>query len=291
METLRLVYHTAKVRLGFLIMACAMAGLAVSPAAGGGGELTAWQVLVLGIATLLSSAAAGAFNQLWERDLDRDMQRTRERPFVTGRFAATGAWHAGILLVVLISVVSAGLATNVTAALYIFLGAFTYGIVYTVWLKRRTWLNIVIGGLAGSFAVMAGAAAVGAEFEPAPMILAIVLFLWTPPHFWALAFACKKDYAAAGVPMLPVVVSDAVATRTILGHAIALVALSVVPFWYGMSWIYLASAVAGGAFFLLASWRLVLRPTIPQAWRTFAASIVQLGLLLTGAIFDNLMLG
>ena len=295
METLRLVYHTAKVRLGFLIMACAMAGLAVSPAvspaAGGGGELAAWQVLVLGVATLLSSAAAGAFNQLWERDLDRDMQRTRERPFVTGRFAATGAWHAGILLVVLISVVSAGLATNVTAALYIFLGAFTYGVVYTVWLKRRTWLNIVIGGLAGSFAVMAGAAAVGAELEPAPLILAIVLFLWTPPHFWALAFACKKDYAAAGVPMLPVVVSDAVATRTILGHAIALVALSVVPFWYGMSWIYLASAVAGGAFFLLASWRLVLRPTIPQAWRTFAASIVQLGLLLTGAIFDNLMLG
>jgi heme o synthase len=287
LETLRLVYHTAKVRLGFLIMACALAGLAVSP----GGDLSAWQVLVLGVATLLSSAAAGAFNQLWERDLDRDMKRTRERPFATGRFAATGAWHAGILLVVLLSVAAAALATNVTAALYIFLGAFTYGVVYTVWLKRRTWLNIVIGGLAGSFAVMAGAAAVNAELEPAPLILAVVLFLWTPPHFWALAFACKKDYQAAGVPMLPVVVSDELSTRTILGHAIALVALSVVPFWYGMSWIYLASAVAGGAFFLLASWRLVLSPTIPQAWRTFAASIVQLGLLLTGAIFDNLILG
>lgn len=287
METLRLVYHTAKVRLGFLIMACALAGLAVSP----GGELSAWQVLVLGVATLLSSAAAGAFNQLWERDLDRDMKRTRERPFATGRFTATGAWHAGILLVVLVSVAAAALATNVTAALYIFLGAFTYGVVYTVWLKRRTWLNIVIGGLAGSFAVMAGAAAVNAELEPAPLILAVVLFLWTPPHFWALAFACKKDYQAAGVPMLPVVVSDGLSTRTILGHAVALVALSVVPFWYGMSWIYLASALAGGAFFLLASWRLVLSPTIPQAWRTFAASIVQLGLLLTGAIFDNLLLG
>jgi protoheme IX farnesyltransferase len=287
LETLRLVYHTAKVRLGFLIMACALAGLAVSPGVG----LSAWQVVVLGMATLLSSAAAGAFNQLWERDLDRDMKRTRERPFATGRFAATGAWHAGILLVVLLSVCAAALATNVTAALYIFLGAFTYGVVYTVWLKRRTWLNIVIGGLAGSFAVMAGAAAVDAEFEPAPLILAIVLFLWTPPHFWALAFACKQDYQAAGVPMLPVVVSDEASTRTILGHAIALVALSVVPFWYGMSWIYLASAIGGGTFFLLASWRLVLSPTIPQAWRTFAASIVQLGFLLTGAIFDNLLLG
>jgi len=287
LETLSLIYHTAKVRLGFLIMACALAGLAVSP----GSELSAWQVLVLGVATLLSSAAAGAFNQLWERDLDREMKRTRERAFVTGRFAATGAWHAGIALVLLISVVAAGVATNVTAALYIFLGAFTYGVVYTVWLKRRTWLNIVVGGLAGSFAVMAGAAAGGAELEPAPLILALVLFLWTPPHFWALAFACKKDYAAAGVPMLPVVVGDDVSTRTILGHAIVLVALSVVPFWYGMSWIYLTCAVLGGAYFLLASARLVLQPTVPQAWRTFAASIVQLGLLLTGAIFDNLLLG
>ena len=287
METLRLVYHTAKVRLGFLIMACALAGIAVSP----GSSLAPWQVLVLGVATLLSSAAAGTFNQLWERDLDRDMKRTRTRPFASGRFVASGAWHAGIGLVLLLSVVAAALATNVTAALYIFLGAFTYGVVYTVWLKRRTWLNIVIGGLAGSFAVLAGAAAVGADLEPAPLILAVVLFLWTPPHFWALAFACKKDYAAAGVPMLPVVVSDSVSTRTILGHAIVLVLLSVVPFWFGMSWLYLASAVIGGAIFVLASWKLVLQPTVAQAWRTFAASIVQLGLLLTGAIFDNLLLG
>ena len=103
--------------------------------------------------------------------------------------------------------VAAALATNWLAALYLFLGAFTYGVVYTVWLKRRTWLNIVIGGLSGSFAVLAGAAAMGATLSPAPIILAVVLFLWTPPHFWALAFACKKDYAAAGVPMLPMPVA------------------------------------------------------------------------------------
>jgi heme o synthase len=286
LDTLRLIYHTAKVRLGFLIMACALAGIAVSPGAG----LAPWQVLVLGVATLLSSASAGAFNQLWERDMDRAMRRTAERPFVTGRFAATPAWHAGILLVLFLSVAAAALATNATAALYIFLGAFTYGVVYTVWLKRRTWLNIVIGGLAGSFAVLAGAAAVGAEQEPAPLILALVLFLWTPPHFWALAFACRRDYEAAGVPMLPVVVEQGVATRTIFAHTAALVALSLVPFWYGMSWLYLACAVAGGVYFLRASLILIYKPTIPQAWRVFAASIVQLGLLLTGAIFDNLLL-
>lgn len=285
------MYHAAKVRLGFLIMACALAGLALSP----GGALSSRQVMVLGLATLLSSAAAGAFNQLWERDLDRDMARTRNRPFVTGRFRTAGVWEGiwqgGILLVLGLSVLAAGLATNAAAALYIFLGAFTYGVVYTVWLKRRTWLNIVIGGLAGSFAVLAGAAAVGATLEPAPLILALVLFLWTPPHFWALAFACKNDYAAAGVPMLPVVVGDRLSTRVIFGHTLMLVPLSLAPFWYGMSWIYLASAVAGGGVFLWASGRLVREPTVPQAWRAFAASIVQLGLLLTGSIFDKLFLG
>jgi protoheme IX farnesyltransferase len=287
LETLRLIYHTAKVRLGFLIAACAMAGVAVSP----GDQLSVGQVLVLGLATLLASASAGAFNQLYERDLDRQMRRTAERPFASGRFTADWAWQVGIWGVLLLSVAAAALATNVTAAVYIFLGAFTYGVIYTVWLKRRTWLNIVIGGLAGSFAVMAGAAAVGAEMEPAPLILALVLFLWTPPHFWALAYACKRDYEAAGVPMLPVVVEEGVATKTILAHAVALVVLSVLPFFYGMSWIYLASAVIGGWFFIKASVQLVLKPSIPQGWRVFAASIVQLGLLLTGAIFDKLLLG
>ncbi|MCL4721506.1 MAG: heme o synthase, partial [Gammaproteobacteria bacterium] len=269
------------------IMACAIAGLAVSPGEG----LAAWQVLVLGMATLLSSASAGAFNQLWEKDLDRVMHRTRGRAFATGQFQSTAAWYAGIGLVLLASVAAAAVATNLSTAVYIFLGAFTYGVVYTVWLKRRTWLNIVIGGAAGSFAVLAGAAAVEAELAPAPLILAAVLFLWTPPHFWALAFACKKDYQAAGVPMLPVVVSDRVATGTILAHVVALVALSIVPFWYGMSWLYLVSAVAGGAYFCWTCLVLTQKPTIPQAWRVFAASIVQLGLLLTGAIFDKLLLG
>jgi protoheme IX farnesyltransferase len=285
--TLKLVYETAKVRLGILIMACAFAGIAVSPGEG----LSAWQLLVIGVATLVASTAAGAFNQFYERDLDAKMKRTSSRPFVTGRFDANGVWLSSIVLALLISVVAAALATNWLAALYLFLGAFTYGVVYTVWLKRRTWLNIVIGGLSGSFAVLAGAAAMGATLSPAPVILAIVLFLWTPPHFWSLAFACKKDYAAAGVPMLPVIVSDKVSTHSILAHVLVLVPLSLLPFWYGMSWIYLAGALAGGAFFIYASVRLVLEPAIGTAWRAFAASIVQLGLLLIAAILDQLILG
>ncbi len=286
LQTLKLIYVTAKVRLGFLIMACALAGIAVSP----GGGLSPWQVLVLGLGVLLSSASAGAFNQLYERQLDAQMTRTRQRPFVTGRFKADGYWLGAIGLVLLVGLVAATLATNIIAAAYIFLGAFTYGVVYTVWLKRRTGLNIVIGGLAGSFAVMAGAAAVDSSLAPAPIILATVLFLWTPPHFWALALACKKDYAAARIPMLPVVATEGIATRVILAHAVAMVTLSLTLVWFGMGWIYLLGAAAGGTFFIAASIRLVTQPSVSQSWRTFAASIVQLGLLLTAAILDRLFL-
>ncbi len=288
-ETLKLVYHAAKVRLGFLIMSCALAGIAVSPSTQTG--LRPWQILVLGLAVLVSSSAAGAFNQLYERDIDAQMTRTKKRAFVTGELNANRYWLLGLAGVTLLSLVAVALASNVLAAFYIFLGSFTYGFVYTVWLKRRTWLNIVVGGLAGSFAVMAGAAAVDSAMTPAPIILAVVLFLWTPPHFWALAYACKRDYAAAGVPMLPVVVEEGVATRAILWHAIPLVLLSLVPLYYGMSWIYGLCAAGGGVYFIRASLRLVNKPSVPQGWRTFAASIVQLGLLLTGAIFDKLLLG
>jgi protoheme IX farnesyltransferase len=285
-ETLTLIYHAAKVRLGFLIAACAVAGVAMSPGPG----LAAWRLTILGIAVLLCSAAAGAFNQFYERNLDGSMTRTQTRPFVTGRFRADWIWASGIGLALTIGLLAVAWATNVAAMLWVFLGAFTYGVVYTVWLKRRTWLNIVIGGLSGSFAVMAGSAAVGATLEPAPLILAIVLFLWTPPHFWALAFACKRDYQKAGVPMLPAVVSDRVSTRAIFGHALALVLLSGLPVFFGMGWIYFVGAAVGGAYFVRSCWQLLKRPTVPQGWRVFAASIVQLGLLLTMAILDRVLL-
>lgn len=286
-NTIKLIYHTAKVRLGFLIMACTLTGVAVIP----GHDLGAWQIALLGVATLIASSAAGAFNQFYERDLDAQMRRTEGRPFVTGRFHADRIWLGSIMLALLLAVTAAAVATNWLAAFYVFLGAFTYGVVYTVWLKRRTWMNIVIGGLAGSFAVLAGSAATGRSMDPVALILAAVLFLWTPPHFWALAFACKEDYKAAGVPMLPVVTSDKLATRTIFAHALVMVALSIAPVWYGMGWIYLGGAVAGGTFFIVACQRLVINPSIVHAWRAFAASIVQLGLLLTAAIVDGLVLG
>ena len=281
-ETLALVYSVFKLRIGFAIMFTALAGIAVAP----GQTPNAFQVAVLALAVLLSSASAGAFNMYLERDLDARMNRTRNRPFVTGRFKANGYWLAGIILLLAIAITAATLATNAVAAFYVFMGAFVYGIVYTVWLKRRTWLNIVIGGLAGSFAILAGAAAVDPGLAPAPLILALVLFLWTPPHFWSLAFKYRGEYAAAGVPMLPVVVTEATAAWIILAHTLALVVLSLLPVLFGMGWIYLSGAILGGAKFVWTSIGLVRDPSPANAMINFHASLVQLSLLLTGAILD-----
>jgi protoheme IX farnesyltransferase len=285
--TARALLNVFKLRIGLAIMLCALAGIAVTP----GPALAGWQVAALAFAVLLSSASAGAFNQYVERDLDARMKRTRFRPFATGLFQPGPAWLAAIGLLLAVSVLAAALAANLVAALHVFLGAFVYGVVYTVWLKRRSWTNIVVGGLAGSFAVLAGAAAVDPGLAPAPLILAVVLFLWTPPHFWSLATALHKDYAAAGVPMLPVVIGDRAAAWVILGHTVALSLLALAPFWFGLGWVYLAGALAGGAWFTWRSVQLVRRPGPAAAMRNFAASLAQLGLLLGAAILDPLLLG
>lgn len=276
-----------KLRISFAITLCALAGVAVTPGAG----LSAWQTAILCLAVLLSAASAGAFNHYVERDLDARTDRTRGRPFVTGYFRHGWHWLAIILGLLTFAVVMAGLATNWPAAGYVFLGAFFYGVVYTVWLKRRTWLNIVLGGLAGSFAVLAGAAAVDPALSPVPVILAVVLFLWTPPHFWSLAVVLQRDYRDTGIPMLPVVVGDRVAAWATLGHTIALAVLSLLPVAYGMGPIYLAGAAGGGAYFLAKSVALVRSPGRLAAAVNFKASLVQLSLLLVAAMLDRWILG
>jgi len=281
-ETLALVYSVFKVRIGTAIMLTALAGVAVAP----GPAPKGWQIAVLALAVLLSSASAGAFNMFMERDIDARMNRTRGRPFVTGRFTANGYWLSGIGLLLVTAITAAALATNAMAAFYVFLGAFVYGVVYTVWLKRRTWMNIVVGGLAGSFAVLAGAAAVDPGLAPAPVILALVLFLWTPPHFWSLAFKYRDDYAKVGVPMLPVVVNEKTAACIILGHTVLLAGLSLLPVMYGLGWIYFLGAATGGAWFVWKSMGLVRHPSPETAMANFHASLLQLSLLLIAAILD-----
>lgn len=280
---LRELYGVFKIRIGIAIALSAVAGLAVTP----GISLPAWQVGVLALAALGASAAAGAFNQLVERDLDGRMNRTRARPFVTGRYRGGAIWYLGILLLLTGSVTVAAVVFNPLVAAYLFLGAVTYGVVYTVWLKKRTSWNIVIGGLSGTFAVLAGSAAVSPVPGPVPTILAMVLFLWTPPHFWSLAAALKRDYEKTEVPMLPVVLGIERASRVIFAHTVVLVLVSLLPALFGYGPVYLILAGVGGAWFLICAWRHVRQPTPATAMKAFFSSLAQLTLVLTGAMMEG----
>ena len=287
MNAIAIFFDLFKLRIGLVIGFTALAGLVVAP----GPAPAGWRIALLVFAVVASSAAAGACKQYAERDLDVRMARTKRRPFVTGRLVHSPRWLVVIALMCGLSVALAALVANSMAAIYTFLGAFVYGVVYTVWLKRRTPLNIVIGGLAGSFAVLAGAAAVTpGGIDAAPLWLAVVLFLWTPPHFWSLAIACRADYEAAGVPMLPAVVGDARAARAVLVGTALLVAASLVPALVGLSWLYAITAIGSGAYFLQKSVALVRDPCRHTAMANFHASLVQLTLLLSAAIADALLL-
>ena len=281
---MRLALDLFKLRIGFAIALTALAGVMVAP-----GAVGAERVVAIVLAVLVASAAAGAFNQYVEADLDRRMARTRARAFATGRLARHPGWLVLIGALVGAATLAAAWLVNPAAALYTFAGAFFYGVVYTVWLKRRTAMNIVVGGLAGSFAVLAGAAAISpqAALEPLPLAFAWILFLWTPPHFWSLAIVCREDYARAGVPMLPVVKGEAVAARAVFAGAALLVAFSMLPIAFGMGPIYAVGVGAGGALFLRAAWLLARRPGVETARASFRASLVQLALLLLAAIADR----
>ena len=279
------VLSVFKLRIGVMIMITALVGLAVTP----GPALSLAQWVVLAVSVFVASASAGAFNQYVERDTDRLMARTRTRAFVTGALPHTPAWLLLIGVLLAVSVGAAWLALNAVCALFVFLGAFFYAVVYTVWLKRRTWLNIVVGGLAGSFAVLAGAAAADPGLGALPLLLALVLFLWTPPHFWSLAIANHADYAAAGVPMLPVVVGEKRAAHIVFLSTVALVAVSILPVFFGAGLIYLIGALAGGLYFVRKAWILARSPSRSTAMGSFFASLVQLSLLLVAASVDGLL--
>ncbi|MFO1293003.1 MAG: heme o synthase [Rubrivivax sp.] len=278
----RTVLGVFKLRIGVLIMISALAGMAIVP----DGRAGALQAVVLALAVLLASAAAGAFNQFVEADSDRLMPRTRNRAFASGALPRNGAWLAGIVALFLLAVAAAAWWVNTVAAAYVAAGALTYALVYTLGLKRRTPWNIVIGGAAGSFAVLAGAAAADPKIGPLAWTLALVLLLWTPPHFWSLAIANEEQYRAAGVPMLPVVVGAARSARIVHVHALALVAVSLLLLPLGAGWLVLAGAAAGGVHFLRKTHALMRRPERKTAMAAFFASMVQLSSLLTAVVVD-----
>ena len=286
-ELFKQLSNLLKLRIGVIMMLTALVAMMVTP----GQSLSGVQVLVLAYAVLICAGSAGAFNQYYEIDLDKVMKRTQSRPFVTGRFQKNPLWLLFIVTLLFAGLVPAAILLNVATAFYIFLGAFCYAIVYTVWLKRRSTMNIVIGGASGSFAVLAGAAAVDPSLSPVPALLAVVLFLWTPSHFWSLAIAKHQEYASVGVPMLPVVIGDKKTSIVVMANTLLLVGTSILPFFYGLSWLYLAGAVSGGGYFIYQNYKMILQPTAKVAMKSFFASLLQLVLLLIGAVLDVLLLG
>ncbi len=246
------------------------------------------EVAVLSAAMMLGSAAASVFNHWYDRDIDREMQRTRNRPLARNALAHP-EWVLVIAAVLLVAGVAlAWWAFNGMVALHLFLGVFFYAIVYTVWLKRRTWLNIVIGGAAGSFAVLAGAAAVDPQRMVLPMLLAAVLFLWTPSHFWALAILIKEDYARAKLPMLPVLAGDAVTARVIFANSLLMVVVAALPWWLGeMGEVYGVLSIVLGVLLLWCNWQLVRVPNRLWARRNFFASMQYLAALFVVVLLDT----
>jgi len=281
LAAVRITTTLLKLPIGFAIALSALAGMVAAE-----GAFSPLRAAIFALAVLGASGAAGAFNHYYERAEDRLMRRTRGRPFARGTLKPGAIWPLTFLGLLAASLAMAASVGGSLAALFVFLGAFTYGVVYTVWLKRRSVWNIVVGGAAGSFAILAGAAAVDPVMQPTPLILAIVMFLWTPPHFWSLAAAKSDDYRVAGVPMLPVVVPEYAWTMAIVAHTAVLAALSLLPLAYGMGPVYGICAGLGGGLFLWRSWKLYRAPGRKTAMANFGASLIQFCLLTTGVFLD-----
>lgn len=251
---------------------------------------------VLGFVAILCIAvgagAAGALNQWYEADLDAKMRRTAARPLPAGRMDRQSALHFGVGLSVF-SVLLMGLAINVLAAAILAGSILFYVLIYTVWLKRRTPQNIVIGGAAGAFPPLIGWVAATGDVALLPVLLFALIFLWTPPHFWALALFVKTDYANAGVPMLPVVSGERT-TRTQIGlYTIPMIACAIAPWLLGLTGaIYGVVAVATSIVFALFALDVATRATQPEdamrpEKRLFAYSILYLFILFGALVADR----
>jgi protoheme IX farnesyltransferase len=251
---------------------------------------------VLGFAAILCIAlgagAAAALNMWYEADLDALMKRTRSRPLPAGRMDRQTALHFGVGLGIF-SVLLMGIATNWFAAGVLAVSILFYVLVYTVWLKRRTPQNIVIGGAAGAFPPVIGWAAATGDMTLLPLLLFTLIFLWTPPHFWALSLFVRSDYAAAGVPMLPVVSGAKVTRQQIALYTVPMAAAAVAPWPLGLAGaVYgIAAAALSFAFLLLSLQVLANRATEPTGMkpekRLFAFSIIYLFAVFGALVIDR----
>lgn len=243
----------------------------------------------------LGAGAAGALNQWYEADIDAKMRRTQKRPLPDGRMDRQSALHFGVGLAAF-SVILMYFAINLAAAAILTVSILFYVLVYTVWLKRRTPQNIVIGGAAGAFPPLIGWAAATGHMASLPLLLFALVFLWTPPHFWALALFVKTDYANAGVPMLPVVAGERVTRRQIGLYTVPMAIAAIAPWPLGLTGvIYGAVATVTTAAFALLALIVATRTTGPDDMmkpekRLFSYSILYLFVVFAALVIDRWVL-
>lgn len=244
----------------------------------------------------VAAGAAGALNQWYEADIDALMKRTANRPLPAGKMLPFEALSFGVALSVGAVAIMA-VAVNLVAGFWLAVSVLFYVVVYTVWLKRRTPQNIVIGGAAGAFPVIVGWAAVTGDTSTLPWLLFAIIFLWTPPHFWALALFMEADYSKAGVPMLPVTHGLKTTRSQILLYSLLLVPVSIAPAVLGLTgWVYGGAAITLGGLFLWMAWK-VSRSTATTAAdmtdekQLFKFSLAYLACLFGALVADRLLIG
>jgi protoheme IX farnesyltransferase len=275
------IFALTKPRVMYLVVFTGLCGLLAAPV-----ELPPVLAFTAILCIALGAGSAGALNQWYEADLDAKMRRTAKRPLPAGRMDRQSALHFGVGLGVF-SVLLMGLATNWLAALLLASSILFYVVIYTMWLKPRTVQNIVIGGAAGAFPPLIGWVAVTGHISALPLLLFAIIFLWTPPHFWALSLFVRSDYAAAGIPMLPVVAGVDNTRRQIFLYSLLMAAAAVAPWPLGLSGVVYggSAAILSFVFLVLAARVVANKATEPKQMgpekHLFAYSVFYLFFLFT----------
>ena len=252
-----------------------------------GWDISMWNLLFLVISGTLASMGSSALNHYYDRDIDKVMQRTSKRPIPSGKLLPQNVLLYGLLLSA-VSVFLAVLTLNLVTASMIALGIFIYVVVYTIWLKRNNPSNIVIGGFAGSAASMAGWSAATGSIDLLGFLVGLLVFLWTPAHFWCLAIKAREEYVTVNVPMLPVLVGNQKTATYIFYNTALLLPYSLALYFFGLGVLYTVVAAIAGSLMLTYHYKLAKEPTPEFAWKAYKVTAPYLVIIFVGIAFDAL---
>ena len=252
-----------------------------------GWDISMWNLLFLIISGTLASMGSSALNHYYDRDIDKVMQRTSKRPIPSGKLLPKNVLLYGLILSA-VSVILAVLTLNMVTASMIALGIFIYVVVYTIWLKRNNPSNIIIGGFAGSAASMAGWSAATGSIDLLGFLVGLLVFLWTPAHFWCLAIKAREEYVTVNVPMLPVLVGNQKTATYIFYNTALLLPYSLALYFFGLGVVYTVIAAIAGSLMLVYHYRLTKEPTPEFAWKAYKVTAPYLVVIFVGIALDAL---